>query len=449
MAVVMSVEHIQRGLQMLQNQFPKSESASKPKNGRTLFLLALIAGSAVSADAATYKFTILAADGDVIGGQAIHFPDSAVLNDSGVVAFHAFTGSAFQPIYNVYQTSLSTLPAGPSQVAPGQQPKINNSGTILFRCTAAGLVALCTQSGVVAKVGDTIGGQRIQYINNWTIGGSGAIVFTADLAPSSTSSVHATGLLTPSALLLKGCDIANFTSTCYAGGAHGDTIGGMELLSPYAPVINNSGGIAFYCDFGPSRVGICTPSAILARSGSIIGGHTLTLFGFPAINNSGTVAFYGEFDPNSGALFTPSSVLVQPGATIDSRLLDVTLQSPASINDVGTIVFTAHFQAQGSAPQGWGLFTKSGLVLKQGDTIGGKTVADWIGASINNRGVILVKVSFGGGASAIVIAEPQAGAQPLVVAIAIKPGDRPPLTPGATEKSRWPFFRAPASMLFQ
>ena len=61
----------------------------------------------------------------------------------------------------------------------------------------------------------------------------------------------------------------------------------MELLSPYAPVINNSGGIAFYCDFGPSRVGLCTPSAILARSDSIIGGHTLTLFGFPAINNSG------------------------------------------------------------------------------------------------------------------------------------------------------------------
>ena len=123
MAVVMSVEHIQRGLQMLQNQFPKPESASKPKNGRTLFLLALIAGSAVSADAATYKFTILAADGDVIGGQAIHFPDSAVLNDSGVVAFHAFTGSAFQPIYNVYQTSLSTLPAGPSLVAPASSPR--------------------------------------------------------------------------------------------------------------------------------------------------------------------------------------------------------------------------------------------------------------------------------------------------------------------------------------
>jgi hypothetical protein len=152
-----------------------------------LFSAAICIGSAGLAHAATaYKFTVIAQDGDTIGGSVIHVPGGGVINDSGVLAFGA-TVSCGPPeaacgLGQVYRASLSVPMAAPTLVAPGVGPKIDASGTILFKCfaLAGGGSGLCTQSTVVAKIGDSIGGSgAIEFFDAWDISGNGSIVFSA------------------------------------------------------------------------------------------------------------------------------------------------------------------------------------------------------------------------------------------------------------------------------
>ena len=139
----------------------------------------------------------------------------------------------------------------------------------------------------------------------------------------------------------------------------------------------------------------------------------LTLFGSASLNSLGMVAFSAGFDPNSNAMFTPSSVLVQPGTNIAGHVIDAVYGNGGRsfVNDSGTIVFSGHIQAQPGDPQGQGIFTQTDLVIRQGDTIEGKPVYDFVNATINNRGVVLLTLRFVGpsglpGPLAIVAAEP-------------------------------------------
>jgi hypothetical protein len=46
----------------------------------------------------SYDFTILAEHGQIVAGQTIYFPWSAVLNDHGEVLFTALVGTGFNQI---------------------------------------------------------------------------------------------------------------------------------------------------------------------------------------------------------------------------------------------------------------------------------------------------------------------------------------------------------------
>jgi hypothetical protein len=91
-------------------------------------------------------------------------------------------------------------------------------------------------------------------------------------------------------------------------------------------------------------------------------------------------------------------IVVKTGDTIGGKTL-TDFRNPA-INDSGTIVFAGSFAG------GIGIFTQSALLAKTGDTIGGKTLTDFphlpgeligIEPAINDSGVVAFLGSFAGG----------------------------------------------------
>jgi len=132
----------------------------------------------------------------------------------------------------------------------------------------------------------------------------------------------------------------------------------------------------------------------------------LSNIGSPSINDAGRVVFLADIPSNSKAIFTPASVLVQPGDMIGGFTLD-RIQGPAVLqNDSGTLLFSAHIQAGLGIAQGGALFTQSGVVLREGDAIEGKTIRLISGYALNARNEVAVSVGFTDGSHAIALGKP-------------------------------------------
>jgi hypothetical protein len=379
----------------------------------------MLAGSSGLAHAATnYTLTILAKDGDSLGGQKIMLPQGGGINTRGTVVFAAsyICGPGGQSCTNIYQTSLSNLAASPSLVQANTFgiPRIDNRGTILFGCAGG---ALCTQSGVVVKPGDTTGGNGpIFQIQDWAISGSGEIVFLASWQTNNPDGSYLLqfGLLTPSALLISGCEsLYSGVNIVPCKGKSGTLIDGTKLFAPGLPVdFGPHGGINFDCGLPPASPfipgtsapqAVCSLAHILAQPGTTIGGHTLTAANIVGTTSDGEVVFAGDFDPNSRGIFrlSPSRVLVQPGDTIEGHRIDVVARGVVGNN--GRLAVYAHF-VDPNGSQGWGIFTRSSLVFREGDAIGGQATTLVSPAAVGDDGSILLDVTFAQ-AKALVVAE--------------------------------------------
>jgi len=367
----------------------------------------------------SYQFTVLAKQGDTFGGQSLLFPAGAGINASGTIVYTAayVCGPMAQSCEDIFQTTLSNLGSSPTLVTNdgGGTPRIDDHGTILFACSGG---SLCTQSGVVAKPGDTTGGNGpISHIDDWAISPGGDIVFMANWQHANSDGTYQLqyGLLTPSALFVAGCESTEAGETTKpCTGPSGNIIDGTKMLAVGVPLgFNPNGDWAFYCspDPGmpfqgnsPTGLAVCTREHILVQAGSVIGGNTLTS-AFPiGSTSSGTLVFTGDGQSNgSRAIYSlnPTGVMVQPGDTVAGHHIDAIYSGVLSSG--GTLAFLAHFTDSGG--QGSGVFiesaTGSSLVLKQGDTVNGITVTNVNPNAVRDDGTVVLTIS-GNGAAAVV-----------------------------------------------
>jgi len=136
---------------------------------------------------------------------------------------------------------------------------------------------------------------------------------------------------------------------------------------------------------------ILASTTLLAENGKAIGGETLTSFDLPAINNNGTVVFQGSFS-NGNGIFTQRALLAKTGELIAGQQL--ASFGPPAINDRETVAF-----------QGWlsgriatAILTPTAVLVKVGDTIGGKTLTDlFFGAALNSSDTVAFMGAFPGG----------------------------------------------------
>lgn len=140
-------------------------------------------------------------------------------------------------------------------------------------------------------------------------------------------------------------------------------------------------------------LGVCNLDHILAQPGTVIGGHTLTAANLVGTTRDGTVVLAGDFGPNSRAIFrlNPSRVLVQPGDTIGGHHIDVVARAVVGHN--GRLAVYAHF-VDPNGSQGWGIFTRSHLVFREGDLLGGQATTIVLPVAVGDDGSILLNVTF-------------------------------------------------------
>jgi hypothetical protein len=396
---------------------PKAQSSSAAPSWAVIAVVltcSLCIFCAVAQAQQGYNVTLVAKNGDVISGKTILFEGAprVAINNRGAIAFEAFfVDPACQPglCEGVFELPRSAPPvfAGRGSVAG-----IDNSGTILFRCSPDFRPSLCTQSGAISLSG--LGGAAA--FDFPVISGNGSIVFIAEQIGPHNSVVGGFTLIqnlaTPDGVLLRTCEIALSQPglPCVSGGPAGDSLEGKQLSALGPIAIGASGAPAFVCGFSDGTAGICDLSGILARAGGAIGGITLANLESPALSNSDQLVFTVDFPPNERGVFTPSSVLLKPGNVLGGLTIGGIFGFSQS--DRGALLFDVGIAAAPGIEQGEVLLDQQGrIVLRQGTVIGGETVNGIGSGSMNDRGEIVMGILFTGASGGVVLAEPRHAGQ--------------------------------------
>ena len=280
-------------------------------------------------------------------------------------------------------------------------PVLNNKGEVVFTAAFSDGSGIVTPEKVLARTGDIIDGKKLTYAAYPSLNQRGQIVFLAGYGTAS-------GLFSESKLLI----------------GTGATIQGQPVMDFYAgTAINKFGEAAVEVQFGsffPTGAGIITSFKstvdLNAVSGGIIDGKQVAGFGTPVLNDNGVLAFradiYNPANPNDTGILTAGPLpgsspkfLVQSGDTVDGKTLTV-FGYPSAITSCGTVIVPANFDG-GSGIFGIKLSSEflrlrcfqeeSGLLVKVGDTVGGKTLTRIDQVSINKRGELAFSAAFNGG----------------------------------------------------
>ena len=120
-------------------------------------------------------------------------------------------------------------------------------------------------------------------------------------------------------------------------------------------------------------------------------GAAMATFGAPTINNRGTVVFQSWFSGGTAtAILTPTTVLVKTGDTIGGKTLNDLLFGRA-LNSSDTV---AYF---GTYPGGAGIFTQKALLVRSGDTLGGQKLTSFGLPVIDDSGTVAFLGMYPGG----------------------------------------------------
>ena len=366
----------------------------------TLTALTLLAATGVSF-AQTYAYTVIARSGQVIGGHTIYqFHPSVSLNNAGQVAYTAslgplgFTGSGVFRNSSVVAVTGQVMVGGGIFFASNGGPWINNLGQVAYFADGK----LFVDSTPAVTGGQSIGGQIVSVFDPPPfIDDAGALLFTGN---------HSTV----------------FTTT-------------SVLASGQAARRNNAGQVV-YVTSDNRRINTIGLGGASYSAGSILDGKILTGAGGididgnggPSINNNGQIAFpasYMEGTTTKGGLFrltfsgnpptlTATNLVVRAGQSIQGLTI-AGFGIGVSLNDTGTVAFVGLLDpivpVDGIALVP-GVFTQNGLVLRDGDTVGGKIVSYVNHPVINNSGQVASIVKFTDNTSAIVLATPSSAPPP-------------------------------------
>jgi hypothetical protein len=233
---------------------------------------------------------------------------------------------------------------------------------------------------MAGKTGDTIRGKTLTGFKLPSSGPNASAINASENvafhATYSQGDLVGEGIFTATSSVLKSGDVVS-----------GQPVEGISFV----PALNDRGAVAVRCLFSSQQSAILTSSALIAKPGDTIGGQILTSVGLPAINNNGTVAFVGSFSTGTG-VFTQKALLARSDDLVAGKT--PTSFGPPAINDRGTVAFQSWFSGKTATA----IVTPTGLLVKTGDTIAGKTLIDlFFGPTLNSSGVVAFVGVFSGG----------------------------------------------------
>jgi hypothetical protein len=261
----------------------------------------------------------------------------------------------------------------------GQNPTINNAGTVSFIAGGGGVIRFLTGSGgSLTTIADSTG-----PISTFT-GPAGVINDSGTVAFFATLDTGVRGIFSG-----NGGDLTTIATT---GGALTSSFG-------FTPSINNTGTVAFTTGLTSGGFGVFTGSGGSLTTVATTAGAFNTLQN-PDINNLGVVAFSGALDPGplpqyvASGTGEPFTTIVQTG--VDGFTLLGLLN--VAINDSGTVAF------RGFNPTG-GIFTASGgTITPFADSSGALNIAlSNNRVALNNDGDVAFQAGLDAGGECIFI----------------------------------------------
>ena len=339
-----------------------------------------------TAAACPYRLKILVSEGDTIGGKQVAYVRSLSVNDAGMVVFigRCDNGRALLTQTGLIATS-GTVIDGKELFSIQGTPQINNDGTIVFQGKYFGGLGYFTDDKSIVALGDTLGGKTLTGFGySPAVNEAGDVIFYGEFDGGR-------GVFTQDGPALL----------------EGDTINGETVQSVWRiPDIGDTGEWAVFCSLG-GRYGLYSRSGGSIYQGMTIDGRQIEQMGpsysMPSINASGELLARVRFADGAGGLVTQQRVVVTNGDVISGKALRE-LDYCSNLNDAGECAFYAYME-RGTR---LALFTPNCLILAEGDSIEGKTVAKLkLGQRMrmNNRGDIAFACEFTDGTRAIVLAE--------------------------------------------
>ena len=342
----------------------------------------------VSAEAANFTYTKIADTSNASSGIYSDIFD-AYINNAGTVSFLGGTNKLGLGIYTGNGGLVNTIADTSDPKSPFSQfetPLINNSGMLAFpallKAEGSGIF-VASSDGSVKTLYDTnsdpfSGFGSIPFGTLTGINDEGRVAFEADLKGGGS------GIFT-GVIGSPPTQIATVPATSPAG------------FKPFVafPSINNLGTVSFLA------VGLTGGPGLYTSNGGEIVTNADTNPSSPfnrfygnAINNLGTVAFSAGLKDNSQGIFTSSdgqlNKIVDTSGSFKQFNLLSQPNSTLSINDKGTVAFSAELDAGG-----FGIFTGpdsvADRVIGTGDLLDDSTVTNLILSSqaLNNSGQVV------------------------------------------------------------
>ena len=337
-----------------------------------------------------YTFTVLADS-----SQGLTADRCAAINDSGQVAFTAFTDDGVQQIMRAdVDGSLTTIADDTKRFSFfGANPSINNAGDVSF---AAGLTkggeAIVVSKGKSLKIVAQTEKDIYNFFGfNTSLNNQGEVVFSAELDEEFGFD--------------EGTFVANGkVRTIYLASTS------QFLGSDSRRSINDAGQIAFEESLDDFTNGI------FLFDGSefvTIVDQTSPLVDFafsPQLNNVGVVVFSASLDTGEQAILTGSGGELTIVADTSGPFSDFGFFGAPSINDSGDVVFNATLDGEFGSGIYTGRDPVADRVIRPGDALAGSTVTSAFICSegLNNAGQLAFVAQLEDGRTVVVRATPVA-----------------------------------------
>ncbi len=352
----------------------------------------LAAGAPAYSAEPAYTLSIIARTGTVFAGKNLIQLRDPVIGNNGRIAFWGgYTGG--WGIFGRYGLLVKNgdvingrklILNAASDLLPGLG--INSNDEIVFAAAFAGGQGIFTQTALIVKTGDVIGGSTLlDQFQYPVINASGQIAFLAHFAPRLDNEAYPFGVFMQDRAVIRA----------------GEIVGGQYVAHfvPPTPSIDNHGRVSItfmvHDDIDEGTVVFVSPSQIVAKSGDVVGGKTIDKLDGISLSGVGKLVFqsYGFF---TDGVFTRSALFetdVIDGETIQSI-------GPARVNDAGTVAFWAELSG------GEGIFTQDRKVVTTANLIANKKPRRFGPPAINNQENIVFWTQFADGSSGIVLAKP-------------------------------------------
>lgn len=196
--------------------------------------------------------------------------------------------------------------------------------------------------------------------------------------------------------------------------SEGDVIDGKKLLSfgLSASSLNNKGQVIFSAKFEEGErgqgEGLFTMDRLVAKVGSTIENQHIYMLNHIYLCESGEVIFSAGVTNDSGksvstVIFKENRVLVKEGDTIAGKTLDLIHSLVANKN--GDVAFVGRYDNKTKG----GIFTLDSLVAQEGDTVEGKTLQGTSHFVLNAKGDVAFMADFTDSNGGIILARRTTG----------------------------------------